>query len=142
MLENPSDLPNSLYLSEDKVDKFRYLKGAKKFERTNSEGFTYTYSEGAMALADSAELPSRTLLTSEGSISRTTHLVEDSKGYRLLTALETERLQGFPDNWTRVKLSKGKEVVVSDIRRKFFMGNALVIEVVEILGRYIADIID
>lgn len=139
ILEDPSDLPNSLYLSKDKVEKFRYLRGAKKFERTNSEGFTYTYSEGAMALVDSAELPSRTLLTSEGSISRTTHVIEDDKGYRLLTPLETERLQGFPDNWTQVKLSKGKEVVVSDTRRKFFMGNALVVEVVENLGKYIAD---
>jgi DNA (cytosine-5)-methyltransferase 1 len=139
VLEHHSDLPNSLYLSEDKVNKFRYLRGAKKFERTNSEGFTYTYSEGAMALVDSAELPSRTLLTSEGSISRTTHLIEDEKGYRLLTALETERLQGFPDNWTQVKLSNGKEVAASDTRRKFFMGNALVVEVVENLGRYIAD---
>lgn len=139
ILENPSDLPNSLYLSEDKVGKFRYLRSAKKFERTNSEGFTYTYSEGAMSLVDSSDLPSRTLLTSEGSISRTTHLLKDSKGYRLLTALETERLQGFPDNWTKVKLSKGKEVGVSDTRRKFFMGNALVVEVVENLGKYIAD---
>lgn len=142
VLENPSDLPQELYLSEDKVNKFRYLRGAKKFERTNSEGFTYIYSEGAMALVDSADLPSRTLLTSEGSISRTTHLIEDEKGYRLLTPLETERLQGFPDNWTQVKLSKGKEVTVSDTRRKFFMGNALVVEVVEHLGRYIADNLD
>lgn len=142
VLECSLDLPNSIYLSEDKVDKFRYLRGAKKFERTNSEGFTYTYSEGAMALVDSADLPSRTLLTSEGTISRTTHLVEDSKGYRLLTPLETERLQGFPDNWTQVKLSNGKEVVVPDTRRKFFMGNALVIEVVEFLGKYIADNLD
>ena len=138
ILEDPSDLPNSLYLSEDKVAKFCYLRGAKKFERTNSEGFTYTYSEGAMSLVDSADLPSRTLLTSEGSISRTTHLIKDSKGYRLLTALETERLQGFQDNWTKVKLSKGKVVAVSDTRRKFFMGNALVVEVVESLGKYIA----
>lgn len=142
ILENPSDLLNSLYLSEDKVDKFRYLRSAKKFERTNSEGFTYIYSEGAMALVDSADLPSRTLLTSEGSISRTTHLIEDNKGYRLLTALETERLQGFPDDWTQVKLSKGQEVAVSDTRRKFFMGNALVVEVIETLGKYIADRLD
>lgn len=141
VLEHHSDLPNSLYLSEDKVDKFRYLRGAKKFERTNSEGFTYTYSEGAMSLVDSADLPSRTLLTSEGSISRTTHLIEDSKGYRLLTALETECLQGFPDNWTAIKLSNGKEVAVSETRRKFFMGNALVVEVVETLGKYIADML-
>lgn len=139
VLEDSSDLPNSLYLSEDKVDKFRYLRGAKKFERTNSEGFTYTYSEGAMALVDSVDLPSRTLLTSEGAISRTTHLIEDDKGYRLLTPLETERLQGFPDNWTQVKISNGKEVTVSDTRRKFFMGNVLVVEVVEVLGRYIAE---
>ena len=142
ILESPLHLSDTMYLSEDKLDKFRYLRGAKKFERTNSEGFSYTYSEGAMSLVDSADLPSRTLLTSEGAISRTTHLVEDSKGYRLLTALETERLQGFPDNWTKIKLSKGREVVVSNTRRKFFMGNALVIEVVENLGRYIADMLD
>lgn len=142
ILESPLDLSDAMYLSEDKVDKFRYLRGAKKFERTNSEGYTYTYSEGAMTLVDSADLPSRTLLTSEGAISRTTHLIEDSKGYRLLTALETERLQGFPDNWTKVKLSKGNEVGVSDTRRKFFMGNALVVEVVESLGKYIADNLD
>ena len=138
ILESPLGSSDTMYLSEDKVDKFRYLRGAKKFERTNSEGYTYTYSEGAMSLVDSADLPSRTLLTSEGSISRTTHLIKDSKGYRLLTALETERLQGFPDNWTEVKFSKGKEVAVSDTRRKFFMGNALVVEVVESLGKYIA----
>ena len=142
VLENPSDLQTELYLSEDKVDKFCYLRSAKKFERTNSEGFTYTYSEGAMSVVDSSDLPSRTLLTSEGSISRTTHLIEDSKGYRLLTALETERLQGFPDDWTAIKLSNGKEVAVSDTRRKFFMGNALVVEVVENLGKYIADRLD
>lgn len=142
VLENPSDLQTELYLSEDKVDKFRYLRSAKKFERTNSEGFTYTYSEGAMSVVDISDLPSRTLLTSEGSISRTTHLIEDSKGYRLLTALETERLQGFPDDWTAIKLSNGKEVAVSDTRRKFFMGNALVVEVVENLGKYIADRLD
>lgn len=139
ILESPLDLSDTMYLSEDKVDKFRYLRSAKKFERTNSEGYTYTYSEGAMSLVDSSDLPSRTLLTSEGSISRTTHLIEDSKGYRLLTALETERLQGFPDDWTAIKLSNGKAVAVSDTRRKFFMGNALVVEVVENLGRYIAD---
>ena len=138
ILESSLDLSDAMYLSEDKVDKFRYLRGAKKFERTNSEGYTYTYSEGAMSLVDSADLPSRTLLTSEGSVSRTTHLIKDSKGYRLLTALETERLQGFPDNWTKVKRSNGKEVVVSETRRKFFMGNALVVEVVENLGKYIA----
>lgn len=138
ILESPLDLSDTMYLSEDKVDKFRYLRGAKKFERTNSEGYTYTYSEGAMSLVDSEDLPSRTLLTSEGSISRTTHLIKDSKGYRLLTALETERLQGFPDNWTKVKRSNGEEVVVSETRRKFFMGNALVVEVVEFLGKYIA----
>lgn len=142
ILEDPSDLPNSLYLSKDKVEKFRYLRGAKKFERTNSDGYTYTYSEGAMALVDSFHLPSRTLLTSDGSISRTTHLIEDDNGYRLLTALEIERLQGFPDNWTKVKLSKGKEVGVSDTRRKFFMGNALVVEVIENLGKCIANRLD
>lgn len=35
------------------------------------------YTEGAMPCPDNLEAPARTMLTSEGGISRTTHLVED-----------------------------------------------------------------
>ncbi|HFC5894173.1 hypothetical protein [Neisseria lactamica] len=41
---------------------------------------------------DDLNLPGRTMLTSEGTVSRSTHLLK-----RLLTPVEAERLQDFPD---------------------------------------------
>jgi DNA (cytosine-5)-methyltransferase 1 len=40
----------------------------------------------------------------------------------------------FPDNHTALGLANGKEVAISPARRAFFMGNALVVGVVEKVG--------
>ena len=87
-----------------------------------------------MSPFDNLDLPGRTMLTSEGSVNRSTHLLNTEGRYRLLTPVEAERLQDFPDNWTKYKLTKDNKVVeVSDRMRMFFMGNALVTEIVKIL---------
>lgn len=58
--------------------------------------------------------------------------------YRLITPVEAERLQDFPDDWTKQKkLADGSIVEVSDKMRMFFMGNALVTEIVKQIGEYI-----
>mgnify|MGYP000725014544 CR=1 FL=1 len=49
--------------------------------------------------------------------------------------LELERLNGFPDDWSKYD-SNGKQV--SDAKRAFFMGNALVIGLIEIVGKVIS----
>jgi DNA (cytosine-5)-methyltransferase 1 len=58
-------------------------------------------------------------------------LVPTSKGVRRLTPLERERLQGFPDDWTRWTLRNGREVEQSDSARDRQTGNAVAVPVIE-----------
>ena len=126
-----NEVPDNYYITGDKLEKFKYLRGPKKLTRTSADGHEYVYSEGGMSEYDSLELPGRTMLTSEGSVNRSTHLLKIDGKYRLITPIEAERLQDFPDDWTKYKLnSKGEIVEVSDRMRMFFMGNALVTGIV------------
>ena len=126
-----NEVPDNYYITGDKLEKFKYLRGPKKLTRTSADGHEYIYSEGGMSEYDSLELPGRTMLTSEGSVNRSTHLLKIDGKYRLITPIEAERLQDFPDDWTKYKLnSKGEIVEVSDRMRMFFMGNALVTGIV------------
>jgi DNA (cytosine-5)-methyltransferase 1 len=86
-----------------------------------------------MAFPDSLDKPSRTILTGEGGStpSRFKHVIETKRGHRRLTPLELERLSGFPDDWTRFGADG---VEISDSKRAFFMGNALVVGLVEMVG--------
>ena len=55
---------------------------------------------------------------------------------RRLTPKETERLQGFPDDWTRWGIDeKGNKVEISDCQRYRQMGNAVTVPVVEFIAR-------
>lgn len=123
------------YITGEKLEKFKYLRGSKKITRTSADGHEYTYAEGGMSEYDSLELPGRTMLTSEGSVNRSTHLLKINGNYRLITPIEAERLQDFPDDWTKFKLNaKGEVEEVSDRMRMFFMGNALVTGIVKRIG--------
>ena len=85
-----------------------------------------------MSETDELSLPGRTMLTSEGSVNRSTHFLKDGDGFRLLTPIEAELLQDFPCDWTKYKsLSDGTVVEVADRMRYFFMGNALVTSIVK-----------
>lgn len=91
-----------------------------------------------MSPYDDLNLPGRTMLTSEGTVNRSTHFLKVNDKYRLITPIEAERLQDFPDDWTKLKkLSDGSVVEVSDKMRMFFMGNALVTEIVKEIGNFI-----
>lgn len=134
-----SEVPDSYFVGEDRIKEWEYLKGAKTIERTHKgSGARYKYAEGKMAFPDLLTNPSRTILTGEGgsSPSRFKHIIKTAKGYRRLTPLELERLNGFPDNWTATK-AHGE--AVSDVRRAFFMGNALVVGLVEMVGKVLAE---
>jgi DNA (cytosine-5)-methyltransferase 1 len=85
-----------------------------------------------MIFPDALDKPSRTIITGEGgsSPSRFKHVIETKDGKkRRLTPIELERLNMFPDNHTEG---------VSDVRRAFFMGNALVVGIIEKLGKSLA----
>lgn len=112
-------------LTGEKKEKFKYLRGAKKIPRTKPNGEKYFYSEGSMSPYDSLDLPGRTMLTSEGSVNRSTHIIPDKETgkLRILTPIETERLQGFPDDWT--------DTGMTESRRYFMMGNALVTNIID-----------
>lgn len=128
---------DSLFLTKDQLEKFKYLRDSKKIERINKETLIkYFYSEGSMSFPDSLDLPGRTMLTSEGSINRSTHVIYDklTGKERLLSPIETERLNGFPDDWTNTGMPTS--------RRYFMMGNALVCGVVNRLGKQIEYIIN
>ena len=101
----------------------------RKCVKTNAQGFEYNYSEGGMIFPDSLDKPSRTIITGEGgkSASRFKHVIKVEKGYRRLSPVELERLNMFPDNHTKFD-------GVTDTKRAFFMGNALVVGVIEKVG--------
>jgi len=130
-----SNINKSYYLTREQKEKFEYLRGSKKIPRTAKNGKEYIYSEGAMSPVDSLELPGRTMLTSEGSINRSTHIIDDPKNNkrRTLTPIECERLNEFPDDWTNTMPEK---------RRYFMMGNALVTGIINKLGVIINSIIN
>jgi DNA (cytosine-5)-methyltransferase 1 len=109
---------------------WEYLKGAKKEKRRTKEGFEYNYAEGGMIYPDALDNASRTIITGEGgkSPSRFKHVVETERGIRRLTPVELERLNMFPDHHTKLD-------GVTDTKRAFFMGNALVVGVIEKLGK-------
>ncbi len=121
-------------ISDADLDRWHYLKGAKNELRKKANGFEYYYKEGAMIFPDSLDRPSRTIITGEGgkSPSRFKHVVQTKKGLRRLTPIELERLNMFPDNHTQLEK-------IRDAKRAFFMGNALVVGVVEKIGKALAE---
>ena len=138
ILQPDSEVPDEYWVEEKRLKEWKYLKGAKSIERTHKgSGATYNYAEGKMAFPDLLTNPSRTILTGEGGTtpSRFKHIIKTKNGYRRLTPIELERLNGFPDDWTKFS-QDGKQV--SDAKRAFFMGNALVIGLIEKVGKVLA----
>lgn len=125
---------NTVYMQDFK--KFEYLRGSKRILRTRPNGTQYYYSEGAMSPYDDLNLPGRTMLTSEGSTNRSTHIIMDPamNQLRKLTPIECERLNQFPDDWTNTGMPEN--------RRYFMMGNALVCGIVRRLRNALQQIIE
>ena len=121
------DVAHEYFLSESDLDKWKYMKGAKKEPRKKSNGEVFYYCEGPMSFPDPLDRPARTIITSEGGItpSRFKHVIEQRGKLRRLTPIELERANMFPDNHTALS---------ADTKRSFFMGNALVVGIVEKIG--------
>ena len=135
-----TDFDEKYIISSEKLEKWKYLKGSKKLERKKPNGETYCYSEGSIAFPDHLDAPARTMLTSESTTNRSSHIIgvnEEKDIYRTLTPIEAERIQMFPDNWTNIE-SKA----MTERRRYFMMGNALVVGIVQKLGKYLEEIVE
>jgi DNA (cytosine-5)-methyltransferase 1 len=138
VLQADSQVPDEYWVDDDRRPEWEFLKGAKSIKRTHKgSGVSYNYAEGKMAYPDLLTNPSRTILTAEGgnTPSRFKHIIQTKNGYRRLTPIELERLNGFPDNWTQKDC---QDKVVADSKRAFFMGNALVVGLIERVGRVLA----
>lgn len=132
------------YIKQEDLSNWTYMKGAKKIPRKSSSGHEYVFSEGPIAFPDPLDKPSRTMLTSESTKNRSTHIVADrSTGrLRLLTEIEAERLQGFDDDWTKYCLMNDEVEEMPSRMRYFCMGNALVVPMITRMGKVLDSIID
>jgi DNA (cytosine-5)-methyltransferase 1 len=128
-----AEVPKEFFISKEELKSWEFHKGGKKIQRTNSSGHSYSYSEGGMTFPDSLDRPSRTIITGEGgkTPSRFKHVVLKDGKYRRLVPKELERLNMFPDDHTKLD-------GITDQKRAFFMGNALVVGIVERLGKGLA----
>ena len=127
-------VPPQFFITKTDLPGWRFAKGAKSLERTKRNGVTYTYDEGPLPFPDPTDRPARTIITGEGgpSPSRFKHVVLTPGGrHRRLTPVELERINTFPDDHTAISR-------VTDGKRAFFMGNALVTEIITRLGRSLA----
>lgn len=131
-------------LSDEAHKTWQYVKGAKKLPRKAKNGHEYIFSEGPIPMIDEYDKPARTMLTSEGSFNRTTHIVRDKKTrkIRLLTPIEVERIQGFPSDWTKECLVNGEIVEMPVHKRRFMMGNALVVNLINQMEPQLSEIFD
>lgn len=132
------EVPDEYWIPDDQVAAWKTLKDGKSVPRTHKEsGVQFMYTEGTMAFPDSLDKPARTIVTGEGgtSPSRFKHVIVQNNRHRRLTPVELEKLNGFEPDWTRFDVN-GQEI--SATRRAFFMGNALVIGLVKMVGETLA----
>ena len=122
----------------DDITRWAHLSDAHKAifeENLGTNSGAYRYSEGRIGRDDITK-PSRTIVTAEigKSPSRSRHLFEFEGKVRRLQPIECERLNQFPDDWTKIDL-------IPDSRRGFLMGNALVIGIIHRLRKPIRKIL-
>ena len=118
---------------ETKFEVWEHLKDSKRLSRKNkTTGYKYKFAEGSMAFPDPLDRPSRTIITGEGgpSPSRFKHVIRDSGKLRRLLPVELERLNMFPADHTYLD-----DKTTPPTKRAFFMGNALVVGIIERIGK-------
>lgn len=117
--------------------------------------FDYEFKEGPLPMPDPLDRPFRTIITSEGgsSPSRFKHVIcrdcaknwakkrkvldhncVKAGNFRRLTPEELEQGNMFPAGHTRYCMIDGEKVEVDPKHRAFFMGNALVVGIVQRIG--------
>ena len=132
---------------KDKAVEFSISGKTLKVDRDTlaANSFAYGYKEGGLPFPDRVDGPGRTIITSEGgaSVSRFKHVICEAcasgKGQhktgadcvragklRRLYPEELERMNGFSAEHSKTC----RELKISDGKRAFFMGNALVVDVV------------
>lgn len=127
-------LPEKYFITPDALPKWEYMKGSKRIERISKTGYSYNFSEGPIAFPDPLDKPARTMLTSEGTKNRSSHVIQDpyTNRLRILTPEECELINGFPRGWT--------DTAMPERQRYFIMGNALVVPLIEKMAERLLEI--
>lgn len=133
----PNIEDENLYLTNEKIIKFKELKSGFREVKISRTGHKYKYGMGSMEFPDSLFKPARTMVTSEATVSRMSHVVRDpgNNRLRLISPLEAERINTFPDRWTELE-------GVTNSNRYFTMGNALVVDLIKEIGIEILTIVN
>ncbi len=132
--DNPSDrskgapLKQTLEINTDGV--------SNTLTRVQKDNYVLGYSRDAKGKVVSRHKKdiANTIHSSSGTGNNTDQFVNS---IRRLTPIECERLQGFPDNWTKV----GSEGPISDTQRYKMCGNAVTVDVVKAVGERIKDVV-
>ncbi|MDV7758619.1 DNA (cytosine-5-)-methyltransferase [Liquorilactobacillus mali] len=133
----PNAEDETLYLTPEKEEKFAILKGGFRTTKISKTGHEYPYGMGGIAFPDSLDRPARTMVTSEHTVSRMSHVVKDPGNgrLRLISPEESEKINTFPAGWTSME-------GITPSNRYFTMGNALVVDLVKEIGEEIKKIAD
>lgn len=129
ILQNDNKVTKNYVLTSDQKSKVFKMKDGGTKTRITKDGFKYKYTEGKMMRYDDNKIRyARTLLTSEGTVNRSSHIIKFAKDKaRFITPIEAERINEFPDDWT--------SLIESERTRYFLMGNALIVGIIEKIGK-------
>jgi len=110
-------------------------------ERVEAEALAITFQPGNLRRDDGAD-PSTTTTTTTTTLKasagdQTPHMATPM-AVRRLTPVETERLQGFPDNWSRISWKAKPEEQCPDGPRYKACGNSMAVPVMRWIGSRIA----
>lgn len=67
------------------------------------------------------------------------HGILSNSRIRRLTPTECERLQGYPDNWTKYGMIDGKKTLMSNAQRYKMCGNSVTVNVIEAIAERILE---
>jgi len=134
---------SGLKVSHGETDEFtpmqwrRTEKGRKIRQEEMAKGKDYTpFSDGCRELVQN---PGKEVGSLTAHAISKDSLIGNRTRIRRLTPRECERLQGFPDDWTRLD-NEGKEI--SDTQRYKMTGNAVTVDIVKLVGNSILEAIN
>ena len=133
---NPSDRTTGTYLQQKlEINKEKISNTLTNVQKDNYvvKIGDYRNDEGYRERKDGDSPCLTASRNSENEISTMPAIVDE---IRRLTPIECERLQGFPDNWTKY----GTEGLISDTQRYKMCGNAVTVDVVQAVAKNIREL--
>lgn len=135
---------NKMWLEDGKDNSRNFPQGQRVYSPEGISAQLTAQGSGWGAKTGLYEIPETAQALQTDGQSRTgtswgTNKPQSARSIRRLTPIECERLQGFPDNWTKYGIDKnGEEVLISDSQRYKMCGNAVTTNVITEIGKRLA----